>query len=157
MPDRINARGSLMPPIFFRTRLGYTRAQIGQRIKFWTGTVDHHGIVTGFTYDPATNTPHALITHTAPGLGVSETSQYEFCGYGLFEIVDEPKSLDHLRMILATAKKNIGMPYSLFQGNCEQFASYCYTHRAESPQLQSAVAATLLVSAAVLICHASRD
>jgi hypothetical protein len=143
-----------MPVILFENP--YRRAVLGQWIRTWNGIVFHHGIVSGFWLNPATNTWSVVVTHTIQHYGVVATSLEEFCQGRPIEILTEPSSPEHQKMVLATAEVNIGRPYNLFSANCEHFASHCYTHKSESPQLRGHVLALSLIASAALLFNTSR-
>ena len=130
---------------------------LGHWVRTLHGFVWHHGIVTGFWLNPADNAWHIMVTHATPNSGVFTTTLDEFCKGTPVEIVAQPLSAEHQRSILITAQANLGKPYALFNLNCEHFASFCYSLRAESRQLQSAVGLLSLVAATALIMNSARS
>jgi hypothetical protein len=140
------------PAMFFENP--YREAIPGQWIRCWNGLVYHHGIVTASSLDPATNTWSIMVTHTTlRDGGVVVTTLDEFCEGRPIEIVARPASVQHQQLILATALANVGKPYALVNRNCEHFTSHCYTHKAESRQIQTPAAALGLVGAAALVMN----
>lgn len=134
----------------------YREAIPGQWIKNWTGTVFHHGIVSGFWLNPATNKWSIMVTHTTMRHGRVENTTLDEFGYRTVEIVAQPASIAHQEMILATAQVNVGKPYAVLNMNCEHFASHCHTHKAESRQVKDIVVLLGLVGAAALVVKSMR-
>jgi hypothetical protein len=112
------------PAIYFERPL--RQATPGQWIRSWNGMVWHHGIVTGVWLNPATNVWQIVVTHAIPNAGVVATTLEGFCEGRLIEIVAQPLSEEHQRLILKTAQANLGKSYTLFNQNCEHFASGGY-------------------------------
>jgi Lecithin retinol acyltransferase len=136
----------------------YREAIPGQWIRSWNGVVYHHGIVAAPSLDPTTNTWSIMVTHTTLRHGrVVVTTLDEFCEGRPIDIVAQPASFQHQQVILATANANLGTHYALLNSNCEHFASHCYTHKAESRQLQGAAVVLGLVGAAALVMNSSRS
>jgi hypothetical protein len=128
----------------------------GQWIRSHNGTVWHHGIVTGFARDFATNTPVALVAHNRPIIGVAETSLQEFATNHI-EIYRQPVSDEHAQAVVAFARANLNKPYALFNQNCEHFASFCFTlGKAESEQVQAVVAVVAVAGVAALMMRSTR-
>jgi hypothetical protein len=144
-----------VPAIFFDNP--FRLVVLGQWIKTWNGIVYHHGIVTGFWLNPAINRWSVVVTHATQNQGVGATTLEEFCQGRPVEIVAQPSSQEHQQMILATAKVNIGKAYHLVNANCEHFASYCYTHKSESRQLQGHIVALGLIASAALMFNTDRS
>ena len=140
------------PAIFFDQ---YHEAILGQWIRTWNGYVWHHGIVSGFWQNPATLKWDIMVTHNVLHWGVVVTKLDSFCDNRPFEIVRSPQTVEHQRMILLTAQENVGKTYDLFNRNCEHFATFCYTHRAESKQLQNVVSTLAFVGVAFTLIAAS--
>ena len=62
---------------------------------------------------------------------------YEFADGNLVELYRRPASPEHAQQVLTRAEAQIGKPYFLFPQNCEHFASFAFTGRAESETLQA--------------------
>ena len=120
---------------------------LGMWIRTENQGIQHHGIITGFWLDPRMNQWVILITHTTPEKGVHVSTLDEFQSGRPIALVAQPQSEEHQQMILETARVNVGQPYVVFNKNCEHFCSHCYTHQAQSPQLQKGVLAGVLVAA----------
>ena len=143
----------IQPAMFFINP--YRQAILGQWVRSLNGLVWHHGVVTGFWLNPATNIWNILVTHTIPNQGVIVTTLDSFCEGRPVEIVAEPLSSAHQQLIVQTAQSNVGKPYVLFSQNCEHFASFCYLQKAESRQLQGAFAVAGLVAVAALAMNST--
>ena len=108
----------------------------------------HHGIITGFGWDPSTNTEVAFVTHNRKIYGVTETPLNQF-STRFIEIYHQPISSEHGLQTERIARANLGKPYALFNQNCEHFASFCYIgSNAESEQVQAFLVAAVGVSLA---------
>ena len=143
-----------IPPammLWFVNRSELVTAVLGMWIRTANQGIQHHGIITGVWLDSRTNQWVLLVTHTTPERGVHVSTLQEFANGRLLALVAEPKSPQHQQMILETARLNIGQPYAVFNSNCEHFASHCYTHQAQSLQLQQGVLLAGLVVAALAV------
>jgi hypothetical protein len=144
-----------MPAIYF-DNLPYRQCIPGQWLRVWNGFVYHHGILSGFWLNPATNCWVILVTHSIPGYGVVCTGLDYFSDGRFVEIVRQPSSPEHQASILATAAANVGKSWTVFQ-NCEHFSSHCYYHKPESIQLQQAgTVAGFVIAAGLLLSSARR-
>lgn len=93
----------------------------------------HHGIVRRIY--PTCDGLAVEITHNMKATGVTVSDWYDFAdGNPIF--LHRKASSEHVHEILARAEANIGTPYYLFAQNCEHFASYAFTGRAESTSVQ---------------------
>ena len=134
-----------------------TPAILGMWIKTVNEGIQHHGVITGIWQDPATLQWTLLITHTTLNEGVHIGTLQEFSGSRPIALVSQPITLEHQQMILATAYVNLGQSYAVFGKNCEHFVSHCYSHHAQSHQLQQGVlAVAILASLCVAVVKTSR-
>jgi len=95
------------------------------RYGFW-----HHGIVRRLIRVPAGVAVE--IIHNTKGGGVTVTDWYEFADGNAVLHNRRPSSPAHANQVVARAEANIGKPYALFAQNCEHFASFAFTGKAES-------------------------
>lgn len=144
------------PPMFLENP--YRLLMPGQWIRSHNGLVWHHGIITGFGWDFATNTPTTMVTHNRPIYGVTETTLEQF-STRYIEIYREPTSAQHGQWTVRIAKANWGRPYAVFNQNCEHFASFCYTGSiAESKQVRAFLMASLGVGlTTALVMNSARS
>jgi Lecithin retinol acyltransferase len=105
----------------------------------------HHGIVqmipgawNGFT---------VRIVHNMKATGVTICDWYEFSDGQPIQLYRRAASMLQVREILERLNANIGKPYHLFAQNCEHFASFAFTGKAESKSVQAVgwVAAGVIV------------
>lgn len=105
----------------------------------------HHGIVRrifrvweGFAIE---------VAHNKKTSGVSISDWYDFSAGNQVHLHRKP-SRQYVPEILARVEGNVGKPYHVFAQNCEHFASYAFTGRAESKSVEivgwSAVLALVL-------------
>jgi hypothetical protein len=132
------------------------QAVLGMWIKTANEGIQHHGLVTGFWLDPYRNQWVVLVTHTTPDKGVHVSTLDEFSLGRALALVAQPGSVEHQKMILETARVNEGQPYLVFNKNCEHFCSHCYTHQAQSSQLQTDVLVGGLLTFLVVAVAKSR-
>lgn len=142
--------------LWFVNRTGLVTAALGMWIRRANQGIQHHGIITDFWLNPWTNQWVVLVMHTTPERGVHVSTLEEFADGRPLELVAVPQSVEHQQMILETALLNEDQPYMLFNKNCQHFASHCYTHKAESPQLQQGVLLAGLVVAAFALGSSMR-
>jgi hypothetical protein len=90
----------------------------------------HHGIVRRLVFVPGGVTVE--IIHTTKGDGVAVVDWHEFADGNSILLHRRPESAMHTAYIVARAEANIGKPYFLFAQNCEHFASFAFTGKAES-------------------------
>ena len=150
----VNVSPAMM--LWFVNRSELVTAVLGMWIRTANQGIQHHGIITGVWLDSRTNQWAVLVTHTTPERGVHVSTLQEFACGRLLALVAEPKSTQHQQIILETARVNIGQPYAVFNSNCEHFASHCYTHQAQSVQLQHGVLMAGLVVAAFALGSSRR-
>ena len=105
----------------------------------------HHGIV--YRMFPVLEGMAVQIAHNMKATGVTISDWYVFGDGNPILLVSHPSSQAHVHGILARVEANIGKPYNLFGQNCEHFASFAFSGRAESKALQAALG----VAAAVAI------
>jgi Lecithin retinol acyltransferase len=93
--------------------------------------VEHEGIVVnvarmygGF---------QAAVAHNMKGRGVVQTYWHEFSEYQTVHLHRRAESPLHVQQILQRVYANLGKPYLLLGQNCQHFASFAFTGKAESP------------------------
>jgi hypothetical protein len=111
----------------------------------------HHGIVRHVLFV----TPGLLgvyVVHNRKATGITTT---DFCTFAEAQRVflHSRPSPDHIAGIFSRVDNSIGKPYHLFNQNCEHFASYAFTGKAESKSIQ--VVGLLAAGAVVLSLFAS--
>jgi len=90
----------------------------------------HHGIVHRLELVPSGVA--VKIVHNTKGGGVSFADWYDFAAGNPILLHRSPESSAHATAVVARAEANIGKSYALFAQNCEHFASFAFTGRAES-------------------------
>ena len=108
----------------------------------------HHGIVRRLLLVPGGIA--AEIIHNTKGGNVAVVDWYEFAAGNPVLLHRRPESAEHAAAVVARAEANIGKPYYLFAQNCEHFASFAFTGKAESESLNAVgwmVAGVLAVAA----------
>ena len=108
----------------------------------------HHGIVRRLVLVPGGVAVE--IIHNTKGRGVSIADWYEFADGNPILLHRRPESPTHAAAVVARAEANVGKPYLLFAQNCEHFASFAFTGRAESETVMTVglmVAGILAVAA----------
>jgi hypothetical protein len=75
------------------------------------------------------------IAHNMKATGVTVSDWDDFADGNQVHL-HRHASIEHVQEILARVEVNIGKPYHVFNQNCEHFASYAYTGRAESKSVQ---------------------
>lgn len=112
--------------------------QPGDWVRVWVPslTVWHHGIVRRLVPTPTGFAVEIIHNNKASG-GLTEW--YAFGCDCPIQLYRRPVSLEHARLVIAKAESQMHQPYDLFAQNCEHFASWAFTGRAESGQLQKAV------------------
>jgi Lecithin retinol acyltransferase len=105
----------------------------------------HHGIVRRIYW--VWNGFAVEIVHNMKASGVTVSDWYEFSDGNQVFLHSRASSEAHIQEILARLEANIGQPYHLFAQNCEHFASFSFTGKAESKSVQAVgwVAAIALV------------
>jgi hypothetical protein len=90
----------------------------------------HHGIVRRLVLVPG---GFAIeIIHNTKGGGVAVVDWHQFADGNPILPHRRPESKIHAAYVVARAEANIGKPYFLFAQDCEHFASFAFTGRAES-------------------------
>lgn len=107
----------------------------------------HHGIVRNIYRFG--NGYAVQIAHNLKSSGVTVSDWYEFADGGQVVLHARASSHSHVQQILARVDANIGKPYKLFAQNCEHFASFCFSGKAESKSVQvvGALAAVAIIIA----------
>ena len=76
------------------------------------------------------------IAHNLKESGVTVSDWYDFADGNVVMLERHAYSAEHVAEIVARVDVNIGKPYHLFAQNCEHFASFAFTGKAESKSLQ---------------------
>jgi len=95
----------------------------------------HHGIVRRLVFVPGGVAVE--IIHNTKGDGVAVADWYAFADGNPILLNRRPESSEHAAAVVARAEANIGKPYFLFAQNCEHFASFAFTGRAESESMKA--------------------
>jgi hypothetical protein len=112
----------------------------------------HHGIVRRLALVP--DGVAVEIIHNTKGGGVAVVDWHEFADGNPILLHRRPESAMHAADIVARAEANIGKPYFLFAQNCEHFASFAFTGRAESETVNALGWVAGIVAVAVVISEA---
>jgi hypothetical protein len=109
----------------------------------------HDGIVTEvFSVEGGYFT--GRIAHSMPGVGVEETDDFAFSKGGIMLLKGRAESPAQVQAIMQRVEQSLGHPYYLIEANCQHFASYAFTGKAESESV-NAVAGLATVAAAVAL------
>jgi lecithin:retinol acyltransferase len=109
----------------------------------------HHGIVAGIPYLTA-GLFTAEVAHNRKLTGVAKTDLLtDFAVQGQPIFLHRRPHPALVRQILARVESSLGKPYHLFAQNCEHFASYAFTGKAESSSVKT-------VGVFALGCHHHR-
>jgi hypothetical protein len=106
----------------------------------------HHGIVRQVSYLTA-GLFGVEIAHNMKVTGITVTDLIQF-GDGQPVLLHRRPLPYQIPEILARVDANMGRPYHLFAQNCEHFASFAFTGKAESTSVRTASA--LVVGVAIL-------
>jgi|SRR5882672_5633932 len=74
-----------------------------------------------------------LLPHNSKGKGVVQTYWQEFSEGQLVLLHRRAESQLHVQQIWQRVYANLGKPYLLLGQNCQHFASFAFTGKAESP------------------------
>lgn len=124
------------------TRVFY---KAGHELAVWKGFFWHRGIATG----------DLTVVTTTPKHGTHEQSEYDFASGKPIQDRGYRGNLPPLS-IVANARAQIGRPYCVLSNNCDHLVREAQGLKRESSQLQTWVAAGLLVATAVLIARKAR-
>jgi hypothetical protein len=94
----------------------------------------HHGIVRSIY--PIAEGLGVNIAHNLKATGVTVSDWYEFADGNVVMPERHAHSPQHVREVVARVDASIGKPYNLFAQNCEHFASFAFTGKAESKSVQ---------------------
>lgn len=97
----------------------------------------HHGIV--YRMFPTPTGFVVQIAHNMKATGVTVSDWHAFADGNTILLVSHASSRAHVDEILERVEANIGKPYHLFAQNCEHFASFAFTGKAESKSVKTAV------------------
>jgi hypothetical protein len=95
----------------------------------------HYGIVRRLVFLPGGVAVE--IIHNTKGGGVSIADWYDFADGNSILLHRRTESATHAATVVARAEANVGQPYFLFAQNCEHFASFAFTGRAESESMKA--------------------
>ncbi len=95
----------------------------------------HHGIVRRIFL--VWNGLAVEIVHNMKASGVTVSDWYEFSDGNQVYLHQRASSEVHVQEIQARLETNVGKPYHLFAQNCEHFASFAFTGKAESKSIQA--------------------
>jgi hypothetical protein len=105
----------------------------------------HHGVVLrifwvghGFAVE---------VAHNMKSRGVTASDWYEFSGGGVVFLHRRHSTIIEVQASLARIEYNLGQPYHLFAQNCEHFASFVFSGKAQSETVRTVgtIAACVLV------------
>jgi hypothetical protein len=95
----------------------------------------HHGIVRRIFW---TEYGFAVqVAHNMKSRGVTASDWYEFSGGGIVCLHRRHSSMLEVQASLARIQANLGRPYHLFAQNCEHFASFAFSGKAESESIRT--------------------
>jgi hypothetical protein len=94
----------------------------------------HHGNVSRIY--PVAQGLAVDIAHNVKESGVTVSDWYDFADGNVVMLERHADSAEHAAEIGARVDANVGKPYHLFAQNCEHFASFAFTGKAESKSLQ---------------------
>jgi hypothetical protein len=94
----------------------------------------HHGIVRRIY--PVWNGFAVEIAHNMKQTGVTVSDWYVFADGNMVVLHRHAESKEHVREILERVEANLGKLYHLFAQNCEHFACFAFTGKAESKSIQ---------------------
>jgi hypothetical protein len=94
----------------------------------------HHGIVFRMMFAMGVVSVEIANNVKAGGITVSDWNQ--FSEGRLVFLVQRGSSPSHVQQIMARVESSLGKPYHLFAQNCEHFASFAFTGKAESKSVQ---------------------
>lgn len=118
---------------------------LGDHLKVSRGFYDHEGIYSGANRvihfaSPYSGAPKHLAS-------IRETSLAEFALGGTITIETDTPTRAAPQEIVTRARSKLGRKgYDLFNSNCEHFASWCRTGRANSPQIEAALGIAAIVA-----------
>jgi hypothetical protein len=102
----------------------------------------HHGSVR-LIY-PAAGGLAVNVAHNRKESGVTVSDWYDFADGNVVLLERHAYSAAHAREIVARVDASVGKPYHLFAQNCEHFASFAFTGKAESKSVQFVGGAAVL-------------
>jgi hypothetical protein len=107
----------------------------------------HHGNVR-YIY-PVAGGLAVAIAHNVKQSGVTISDWYDFADGNVVMLEQHAWSAVHVDEIIARVDANVGKPYYLFAQNCEHFASFAFTGKAESKSVQvvGGIAAAAILAA----------
>jgi hypothetical protein len=76
------------------------------------------------------------VVHNMKASGVTVSDWHDFADGNQICLQVRASSRLHVRDILERVEANTGKPYHLFAQNCEHFASFAFTGKAESKSIQ---------------------
>ena len=114
----------------------------GQRLKVIYPNVAHEGIVYRVQLGAKANGYRWYVTvahNSKSDRGVCLVPFETFAQGCMVHVVDSPQSREHEKFIISQVDhaRMAGIRYFLLYQNCEHFASWCYTGKAESSTLKS--------------------
>jgi hypothetical protein len=114
----------------------------GQRLRVFYPNVAHEGIVYSVDLGATPNGYcwYVMVAHNSKtGGGVCLVTLEALAQGCMVRIVDSPQSKEHENFIIGQVgrARMAGIRYFLLYQNCEHFASWCYTGKAESQTLES--------------------
>lgn len=95
----------------------------------------HHGIVRRLLLVPGAIAVE--IIHNTKGGGVSAVDWHDFAGGNVVYLHRRSLSPEHAAATVARAEANLGKPYAAFAQNCEHFASFAFSGKAESETVKA--------------------
>ena len=105
----------------------------------------HDGIVHSMSF--VGNGFAVRLANNVKGVGITTSDWYEFAEGQIIHLHRRPTSGAQVREILARVEKSVGKPYHLVAQNCQHFASYAFTGKAESPYVQTVGLIAVVIAA----------
>lgn len=107
-------------------------ATVGDWVKVFLPSLGvwHHGVVVGMSWNGL------LVAHNRKGVGTITSDWNDFSEGQPVHLHKRAESVVHVREIVSRSNANMNKSYSLFAQNCEHFASFVFTGKAESTTVQ---------------------
>ncbi len=115
----------------------------------------HDGIVTEL-FSVGNGYFTGKVAHSMPSEGAVETDASTFSERGITLLKGRAESPAHVEAILRRVEQSLRHPYYLIEANCQHFASYAFTGKAESESVQAVGALAIGLGALALFANRGR-